>query len=221
MVCPHCGNETKEGAAFCNMCGTQLDAPVVSVDQSAFNAADPTIPRPSKKPSGKVIAASVAVLVIVGILFANVLMPLVSPKPWCVGTWYVAGISNTGIENMVRCHEPSSTLILDKDGSAELRLATDTNQFTIFTGTWEEDEENGSKPHTVTISLGGSSDISHSAKLSYSSTLVCNNPENAKSLSCLTGVAGTDYVFALCRDKGEVESSTWSISDLPPLDGLS
>ncbi len=215
MVCPHCGNETKEGAAFCNKCGAQLNASATSIGHPAFNAADPTIPRPSKKPSGKFIAASIAVLVIVGVLLVNVLMPLVSPKPWCVGTWYVAGISTTGIENIVHTNKPDSTLILDKDGSAELRLAIGTTQYAIYTGTWEEDEENGSKPHTVTISLANSSGISALA------TLVCDNPENAKSLSCLVFFAETDNVFAFCRDKGEVESSAWSTSDLPSLDGLS
>lgn len=25
MICPHCGHETKEGAAFCTKCGSRLD----------------------------------------------------------------------------------------------------------------------------------------------------------------------------------------------------
>lgn len=217
MVCPHCGNETKEGAAFCNKCGAQLNASAVSIGQPASNAANATAPRPlAKKPNEKLIAASVAALIIVGVLFVNVLMPLVSPKPWCVGTWYVAGISTTGIENIVHTNKPDSTLILDKDGSAELRLAIGTTQCAIYTGTWEEDEKIGSKPHTATISL-----TKDDSGISTSATLVCNNPENAKALSCLVFTYKTGTVFAFCRDKGEVESSTWSTSDLPSLDGLS
>lgn len=218
MICPHCGNETKEGAAFCSKCETQLNTPAAGIGQPAFNAANATVPHPlAKKPNGKLIAAGVAALIIVGVLFVNVLMPLISPEPWCVGTWYAAGVSRTGTENMIRVKDPNySALVLDKDGSAEFRFAIGTAQCSTYTGTWEEDAKNGSKPHTVTISLA--KDGSGTGVLA---TLVCNNPENAKSLSCLVFTDETDNVLVFCRDKSEVESSTWSISDLPSLDGLS
>ena len=218
MICPHCGHETKEGAAFCTKCGAQLDASAASIGQPAFNAANATAPRPlAKKPNGKLIAASVAALIIVGVLFVNVLMPLISPEPWCVGTWYAAGVSRTGTENMIHVKDPNySALVLDKDGSAEFRFAIGTDQCTTYTGTWEEDAKNGSKPNTATISLA--KDGSGTGILA---TLVCNNPENAESLSCLVFTDETDNVLVFCRDKGEVESSTWSTSDLPSLDDLS
>lgn len=61
MVCPHCGNETKEGAAFCSKCGTQLNTPAAGIGQPAFNAANATAEQQQKCPRK----------IIVGLLFAS------------------------------------------------------------------------------------------------------------------------------------------------------
>lgn len=128
MVCPHCGNETKEGAAFCSKCGTQLNTPAAGIGQPAFNAANATAEQQQKCPRKNhsrlivcITAIVIAVVAIGGILFADILTSTPSSPakwvssssktkskstssshsgPWYVDTWYSIGVTTTGVNDM-------------------------------------------------------------------------------------------------------------------------
>lgn len=257
MICPHCGYEPKEGAAFCTKCGFRLDetaagasnnllagnvddasgkdredsSPVedaVSPADHAASVASPSVNQtaPStsnvptspittpKKPNGKPIpriAAVLAAVAVFGILLVNVLIPLVSPKPWCIGTWYCAGGTTSGIENLRFSDETDATLVIDADGTAKLHLG-DAN----WTGSWEENEYDGGDFHTASLRL---SDDGKAPFIQF--TLICNNPNDKQSLAGLITNAETDVVLTFCRDKQAAQSSPWSRSDLPSPDSSS
>lgn len=246
MICPHCGNETKEGAAFCSKCGTQLNTPAAGIGQPAFNAATAPAEQqqnaPRKNHSRLIVcitAVVIAVVAIGGILFADILTSTPSSPakwvssssktkskstssshsgPWYVDTWYGIGVTTTGVNDMDLddAHVKAAmqtTLVLDPAGTAELNLIGSYDS-TSYTGTWVENK--GSDRDTVTLFLkkSGTNNVSRF-------TLVCDDPEDERSASCLVLYTNTDVVMAFCRDKDEVESSTWSTSDLPSLDGLS
>lgn len=257
MICPNCGHEPKEGAAFCTKCGFHLDETVAETSNNSLagnvddasgkdredsspvedavspadhtaNVANPSVSQnvsstqnvptspitTPKKPNGKPIArivAALAALAVCGILLVNVLIPLISPKPWCIGTWYCAGGTTSGIENLRFSDETDATLVIDADGTAKLHLG-DAN----WTGSWEENEYDGGYFHTAALRL---SDDGKAPSIQF--TLICNNPNDKQSLACLITNAETDVVLTFCRDKQAAQSSPWSRSDLPSLDSSS
>lgn len=261
MICPNCGHEPKEGAAFCTKCGFPLDETVAgaSNDSSAENMDDasaeegegsspvedaagsanrtanvtspsvnqtvsstpnvPTTPhRHAKKPNGKPIArivAALAAVAVFGILLVNVLIPLVFPKPWCIGTWYGAGVTTSGIENLRFSDQTNATLVIEADGTAKLHLGV-SGENSDWTGSWKENEYDGGDYHTVSLRL---SDDGKASFIQF--TLICNSPNDKQSLASLIANADTDTVLALCRDKQAAQSSPWSRSDLPSLDSSS
>ena len=106
-----------------------------------------------------------------------------------------------------------TTLVLDPAGTAELNVSGSYDSIS-FTGTWVEGKDSDRNAVTLFLKESGTNDVSRF-------TLVCDDPEDEGSASCLVLYTNTDLVFAFCRDKKVAESSTWSISDLPSLDGLS
>uniref|UniRef100_UPI00359C673A hypothetical protein n=1 Tax=Collinsella bouchesdurhonensis TaxID=1907654 RepID=UPI00359C673A len=188
-------------------------------------APSPVHPAPGK-PKGRIvacIAAAVAVIAIGGILLVNVLMPMLSPKPWCIGTWYIAGASTYGINNLdLKDHEYAENgyvLVLDEGGGGELRLGT-TGLGAIFdTVTWKEDEDRGTGARTATVCAG-------SGGSGFEFTLICSDPGDERApatLICNYKWADSewpDYVFVLCRDKETAKSAPWSRRDLPTRDDL-
>lgn len=172
-----------------------------------------------KKPRGKLvprIAAVVAAVAIGGILLVNVLIPLISPKPWCIGTWYCAGVTTFGIENLHFSDETKATLVIEADGTAKLHLGG-SDEYSDWTGSWKENEHDGKDLHTAELRL--KSDKNTALFIRY--TLICSNPNDKQSLACLIADVDTDMVLALCRDKQAAQSSPWSRSDLPSLDSSS
>lgn len=262
MICPHCGHETKEGAAFCTKCGSRLDetaaeasndslagnvddasgkdrggsSPVkdaVSPTDHTANVANPSVSQnvsstqnvptspitTPKKPNGKPIpriVAALAAVAVCGILLVNVLIPLISPKPWCIGTWYCAGVTTFGIENLHFSDETKATLVIEADGTAKLHLGG-SDEYSDWTGSWKENEHDGKDLHTAELRL--KSDKNTALFIRY--TLICSNPNDKQSLACLIADVDTDMVLALCRDKQAAQSSPWSRSDLPSLDSSS
>ncbi len=106
-----------------------------------------------------------------------------------------------------------TTLVLGPAGTAELNVSGSYDS-TSFTGTWVEDKDSDRDAVTLFLKESGTNNVSRF-------TLVCDDPEDEGSASCLVLYTNTDLVFAFCRDKKVAESSTWSTSDLPSLDGLS
>ena len=257
MICPNCGHEPKEGAAFCTKCGFRLDETVAgaSNDSSAENVDDasaeegegsspagdavgsanrtasvtspsvnqtvsntpnvPTSPVATpKKPSGKPIpriVAALAAIAVCGILLVNVLIPLISPKPWCIGTWYCAGGTTSGIENLRFSDKTDTTLVIDADGTAKLHLGAAN-----WTGSWEENEHDGGDYHSAVLRL---SDDGKAPFIQF--TLFCSNPNDKQSLAGLVTNGETDVILTFCRDKQAAQSSPWSRSDLPSPDSSS
>uniref|UniRef100_UPI00359C9FDC hypothetical protein n=1 Tax=Collinsella bouchesdurhonensis TaxID=1907654 RepID=UPI00359C9FDC len=168
------------------------------------------------KPKGRLvarIAAIAAVIAIGGTLLANVLIPMLSPKPWCVGTWYIAGGYTYGIDNLdLNGHkyaENGAALVLDEGGGGELRCDT-----TVFTVTWKEDEDRGTGPRTATVCA-----VSGGSFLEY--TLICSDPGDERAPATLIcNSKWADIGFVLCRDKETAKSAPWSRWDLPTLDNL-
>lgn len=262
MICPNCGHEPKEGAAFCTKCGFPLDETVAgaSNDSSAENMDDasakegegsspvedaagsanrtasvtspsvnqtvsstpnvPTSPittpkKPNEKPVPRIVAVLAAVAVF-SILLVNVLIPLISPKPWCIGTWYCAGVTSFGIENLHFSDETKATLVIEANGTAKLHLGG-SDEYSDWTGSWKENEHDGKDLHTAELRL--KSDKNTALFIRY--TLICSNPNDKQSLACLITDVDTDMVLALCRDKQAAQSSPWSRSDLPSPDSSS
>lgn len=257
MICPHCGYEPKEGAAFCTKCGFRLDetAAGASNDSLAGNVDDvsaeegessspagdavspadhaasvtspsvnqtapstpnvPTSPITTpKKPNGKPIpriVAALAAVAVFGILLINVLIPLISPKPWCIGTWYCAGGTTSGIENLRFSDETDATLAIDADGTAKLHLGAAN-----WTGSWEENEHDGGDYRSAALRL---SDDGKAPFIQF--TLFCSNPNDKQSLAGLVTNGETDVILTFCRDKQAAQSSPWSRSNLPSLDSPS
>lgn len=242
MFCTHCGHEIKEGAAFCNKCGERLAAP--AADHPAPDSPGAAGPRPApKKSRGKLVACITAVVIAVvaigGILFADILTSTPSSPakwvssssktklkstssshsgPWYVDTWYGIGVTTTGVNDMDLddAHVKAAmhtTLVLSPAGTAELNLTASYGS-TSYTGTWVEDKDSDRDAVTLFLKESGTNNVSRF-------TLVCDDPEDEGSASCLVLYTNTDVVIAFCRDKKVAESSTWSISDLPSLDGLS
>lgn len=147
-----------------------------------------------KKPNGKPIArivAALAAVAVFGILLVNVLIPLVSPKPWRIGTWYCAGVTTSGVENLHFSDETNATLVIEADGSAKLHLGV-SGEYSDWTGSWEENEHDGGDYHTVSLRL---SDDGKASFIQF--TLICNNPNDKQSLASLIANADTDTVLAL------------------------
>lgn len=257
MICPHCGHETKEEAAFCTKCGFRLDetaaeasnnslvgnvddasgkdrengSPVedaVSPADHTANVANPSVSQnvsstqnvpaspitTPKKPNGKPIArivAALAALAVFGILLVNVLIPLVSPKPWCIGTWYCAGGTTSGIENLRFSDKTDATLVIDADGTAKLHLGAAN-----WTGSWEENEHDDGDYRSATLRL---SDDGKDPFIQF--TLFCSNPNDKQSLAGLVTNGETDVILTFCRDKQAAQSSPWSRSNLPSPDSSS
>lgn len=196
-----------------------------------------------RKKHGRLIvcitAAVIAVVTIGGILFADILTSTPSSPakwvssssktkskstssshsgPWYVDTWYGIGATTTGVNDMDLddAHVKAAmqtTLVLGPAGTAELNVSGSYDS-TSFTGTWVEDKDSDRDAVTLFLKESGTNDVSRF-------TLVCDDPEDEGSASCLVLYTNTDLVFAFCRDKKVAESSTWSTSDLPSLDGLS
>lgn len=162
------------------------------------------------------IVAALAAVAVFGILFVNVLIPLISPNPWCIGTWYCAGVTTFGIENLHFSDETKATLVIEADGTAKLHLGGN-DEYSDWTGSWEENEHDGKGLHTAALRL--KSDNNTALFIQY--TLICSNPNDKQSLACLIADVDTDMVLALCRDKQAAQSSPWSRSDLPSLDSSS
>ena len=186
-----------------------------------------------------ITAVVIAVVAIGGILFADILTSTPSSPakwvssssktkskstssshsgPWYVDTWYGIGVTTTGVNDMDLddAHVKAAmqtTLVLDPAGTAELNV-NGSYDSTSFTGTWVEDKDSDRDAVTLFLKESGTNDVSRF-------TLVCDDPEDEGSASCLVLYTNTDLVFAFCRDKKVAESSTWSTSDLPSLDGLS
>lgn len=212
MFCTHCGHEIKEGAAFCNKCGERLAAPAAG--QPAPDSPGAAGPRPAPKKSRGKLATAVAAALVACVVLATLLAPLLSPKPWCVDTWHLAGISTHGIENLKFCkefddsEEDDGGLVLDEDGSGELRIGT-----TTYPLTWEEGESGGPGSHTATVSLEH-----EMGSLKY--TLICNDPGDKRAPATFICNNNQDLVLVLCRDRETAGHTSWSQSDLPTLSGL-
>ena len=192
-----------------------------SVNQTAPSTPNvPTSPITTpKKPNGKPIpriVAALAAVAVCGILLVNVLIPLISPKPWCIGTWYCAGVTTFGIENLHFSDETKATLVIEADGTAKLHLGG-SDEYSDWTGSWKENEHDGKDLHTAELRL--KSDKNTALFIRY--TLICSNPNDKQSLACLIADVDTDMVLALCRDKQAAQSSPWSRSDLPSPDSSS
>lgn len=144
------------------------------------------------------------------------MIPLVSPKPWCIGTWYGAGVTTSGIENLRFSDQTNATLVIEADGTAKLHLGV-SGENSDWTGSWKENEHDDKDLHTAALRL--KSDNNTALFIHY--TLICSNPNDKQSLACLVLDADTDSVLALCRDKQAAQSSPWSRPDLPSLDSSS
>ena len=186
-----------------------------------------------------ITAAVIAVVAVGGILLANILTSTPSSPakwvsssskteskstsrshsgPWYVDTWHCIGVTTTGVDdmNLDDAHVKAAmytTLVLDPAGTAELNVSGSYDSAS-FTGTWVEDKDSDRDAVTLFLKESGTNNVSRF-------TLVCDDPEDEGSASCLVLYTNTDLVFAFCRDKKVAESSTWSTSDLPSLDGLS
>ena len=186
-----------------------------------------------------ITAAVIAVVAVGGILLANILTSTPSSPakwvsssskteskstsrshsgPWYVDTWHCIGVTTTGVDdmNLDDAHVKAAmytTLVLGPARTAELNL-TDSYGSTSYTGTWVEDKDSDRDTVTLFLKESGTNNVSRF-------TLVCDDPDDEKSIGCLALYTNTDVVMAFCRDKKAAESSTWSTSDLPSLDGLS
>ena len=187
-----------------------------SVNQTVPNTPNvPTTPVATpKKPNGKPIpriVAALAAIAVCGILLVNVLIPLISPKPWCIGTWYCAGGTTSGIENLRFSDETDAALVIDADGTAKFHLGAAN-----WTGSWEENEHDGGDYYSAALRL---SDDGKAPFIQF--TLFCSNPNDKQSLAGLVTNGETDVILTFCRDKQAAQSSPWSRSDLPSPDSSS
>ncbi len=167
-----------------------------------------------KKPNGKPIpriVAALAAVAVFGILLVNVLIPLISPKPWCIGTWYCAGGTTSGIENLRFSDKTDATLVIDANGTAKLHLGSDN-----WTGSWEENEHDNGDYRSAALRL---SDDGKAPFIQF--TLFCSNPNDKQSLAGLVTNGETDVILTFCRDKQAAQSSPWSRFDLPSPDSSS
>lgn len=92
MYCPQCGNQTADGAKFCNSCGAAMPQSNGDAVQSTASPAqsnggvqfDTGSGSAERKKGGKklvIIASSVAAVVLIGILVISNLWAI-SPKTW-------------------------------------------------------------------------------------------------------------------------------------------
>lgn len=123
---------------------------------------------------------------------------------WCVGTWYAAGMTTTGADDLVWGDFSGTTLSVDADGSGILVFSDDDDGPYKCTVT-KAGKQNGITTYTCTFDFDEG--------MTPATLFAYDDPIENDSLVSLIFNEDPNFILTFCKDKSTVQNHPWSQLD--------